>query len=220
MGRFVRVGWIWTLALAALLAAGRADAFNIVFDGPSGYGISAAAATSAAAAGVPIFDVDSLAVAANLGIVIPAPSVQSFQLVTTPSVANPNTANSLWTVDNTGTGSLGSAWLVFTNPETYTASLVGFEIDPNAGWALLDVFVGQDYFYPAVFLGDVPAGAAATFAMHHRVGQALDSNSQGQFVLPKYHVAALEGVPLPEPAAFALVVAALVLAGIPLRRNA
>jgi len=219
MLRIVRMRWVGMWVAVALLLAGRADAFNIVFNGPSGFGISAASAASAAAAGVPIFDVDALAVAADLGIVIPAPDVQSFHLVQSPSVANPNTANSLWTVNNTGAGALDSAWLVFTNPETYTADRVGFEIDPSAGWALFDVVAaGQDYFYPAVFLGDLPAGDAASFAMHHRVGETLDETAGGKLILPQYHVAALEG--LPEPAMLALVAAGLALAALAHRRNA
>jgi len=218
MLRIVRMRWVGMWVAVALLLAGRADAFNIVFNGPGGFGISAASAASAAAAGVPIFDVDALAVAADLGIVIPAPNVQSFHLVGTASVANPNTASSLWTVNDAGAQPLDSAWLVFTNPETYTANLVGFEIDPNAGWALFDVVAaGQDYFYPAVSLGDVPAGDAITFTMHHRVGQTLNTTAGGKLILPQYHVAALEG--LPEPAGLGLVVAGIAVAAVVLRRN-
>ena len=60
--RVIRTPWLVS-ALAALVLslAGRADAFNIVFNGPSGFGISAASAASASAAGVPFFDVDALA---------------------------------------------------------------------------------------------------------------------------------------------------------------
>lgn len=219
MSGITRSRWVGMLAAVALCAAGRADAFNIVFNGPGGFGISAASASSAAAAGVPIFDVAALAVAKDLGIVIPAPDVQSFHLVQSPSVANPNTAASIWTVNNTSARTLDSAWLVFTNPETYTASQVGFEIDPSAGWALFDVIAaGQDYFYPAVFLGDIGAGDATTFAMHHRVGETLTMNGQGQLVLPKYHVAALEG--LPEPTVIALILLVVAVAAVVRRRNA
>lgn len=217
----VRRLWLGALAALALLVGGRASAFNIVFNGPSGYGVSASSATSAQASGVPIIAVTSLSVASDLGIVIPAPDVLSFDLVSSPSVSHPITATSQWTVNNTGEGALDSAWLVFTNPETYTASQVGFEIDPNAGWALLSVVAGQTYYYPAVFLGDVASGDATTFLMHHRVGQALTVQQPGgQLVLPKYHVAALEGLPVPEPAALVLLAAGFALAAAVRRRNA
>jgi hypothetical protein len=49
----MRARTLWILAAAAaLLVAGRASAFNIVFDGPGGFGISAASAASAEAAGI------------------------------------------------------------------------------------------------------------------------------------------------------------------------
>ena len=57
-----RTRWIWTLAGGRGRARRRvrADAFDIVFNGPSGYGIDAATAANAEAAGVPIIEVASL----------------------------------------------------------------------------------------------------------------------------------------------------------------
>jgi hypothetical protein len=222
-----RTRWIWTfLAAAAVLAAGPARAFDIVFDGPGGYGISADTAAQAEAAGVPIIEVASVSQAAALDLTIPAPEVLSFVLTPTPSVANPNTATSRWSVTNGGGGGLSGTWLVFLNPkpENYMATKVGFEIDGEDGWKVIDVFVpmgkgGTDYFYPAIFLGDIGSQDTVTFLMHHRVGQALHSQN-GVLVLPQYSVGALQGVPVPEPALLALLGAGVALAASSKRRNA
>jgi hypothetical protein len=222
----LRVGWIWTLAAAAaLFAAGRADAFNIVFNGPSGFGIDAATAANAEAAGVPILDVESLQQAAALHLVIPDPDVLSFDISSSPSVANPNKATSRWEVDNAGGTDLRGTWLVFLNPVTYTATKIGFEIDGDDGWAVFDVFVpagtgGTDYFYPAVFLGDIDSGDSVNFLMHHLVGQKLHQQGSSTLVLPHYSVAALAGRPIPEPALLGVLAAGLALAACAVRRNA
>jgi hypothetical protein len=218
----MRTRWICTLAAAAaVLFAGRADAFNIVFNGPSGFGVDAATAASAEAAGVPILDVAALSTAASLGLQIPAPEVLSFHIETPPTLANPNTATSQWNVTNGGAGNLPGTWLVFLTPQTYTPSLVGFEISGSDQWALFDVVSsGTDYFYPAKFLGNLDTDETASFLMHHRVAEPLDQNGQGQFVLPKYQVAALQGLPIPEPSLLVLVAAGCALAASLNRRNA
>jgi hypothetical protein len=220
----MRVGTRWICALAAaaaVLVAGRADAFNIVFNGPSGFGVNAATAASAEAAGVPILDVVSLSAAASLGLEIPAPDVLSFHLEHPPTLASPNTATSQWDVTNGGAGDLTGTWLVFLTPQTYTPSLVGFEISGSDGWALFDVVSGgTDYFYPAQFLGDLDTGEMVSFFMHHRVAETLDENAQGQLVLPRYQVAAVQGLPIPEPSQLVLLAAACGLAAGLNRRNA
>lgn len=220
----VRTRWfLASSAAAALLAAGPAQAFGIVFNGPSGYGISAGSAEAAADAGIPIFSVPSISQAAALDLEIPEPEVLNFQLSSSPSVSKPNTANSRWTVSNGGERDLSGTWLVFLNPVTYTASKVGFEIDEEDGWAVVDVFVpmgsgGTHYFYPAVFLGNVAVDDSVTFLMHHLVGQAL-RHQGGKLVLPKYSVGALQ-TEVPEPAALVLLAAGAALAACAKRRIA
>ena len=220
----VGTGWIWTLAVAAaLLAAGPAQAFNIVFDGPGGFGISASSAASAEADGVPLLVVDQISTAASLGLTIPDPDVLFFDLVGSPSVANPHTATSMWTVNKGGAGALSDGWLVFLGPthtEGYDPSLIGFEIDGDDGWALVSVlFGGTNYYYPAQFLGDIANGGATDFQMHHRVGQPLFQQG-GVFVLPQYSVGALQGILVPEPTALALLAVGVALAAGTKRRNA
>ena len=221
----MRTRWIWTLAAAAaVLVAGRADAFDILFNGPSGYGVNAATAANAEDAGIPIIEVASLSTAASLDLQIPAPDVLSFQLASHPSVATPNTATSQWSVTNGGEDDLANTWLVFLNPVTYTPSQVGFELTAADGWVLFDVFVpmgtgGTDYFYPAIYLGGIGSGDAVDFLMHHLVGQALHHES-GKLVLPQYSVAALQGLPAPEPSSLVVVALGLALAAGAVRRNA
>jgi PEP-CTERM motif len=221
-----RCTWMF-LAAVAVLAAGRADAFDIVFDGPGGYGISPATAANAEAAGLSIIEVASISQAAALDLTIPAPEVLSFVLQQSPSVGNPNTATSRWTVTNSGAGDLSGTWLVFLNPkpENYTATKVGFDIDADAGWAVIDVFVpmgksGIDYFYPAVYLGNIGAEDSTTFLMHHLVGQALHQAGNNTLELPQYSVGALQGLPVPEPAALLLLAVGVALAAGSKRRNA
>ena len=96
---------------------GSRQAFNIVFDGPDGFGISAASAAGAEADGVPLLVVDQISTAVSLGLAIPDPEVLFFDLVGNPSVANPHTATSRWTV-NKGGGALNDGWLVFLGPRT------------------------------------------------------------------------------------------------------
>lgn len=223
--RWIRIGAF--AALGFFLAAGRVDAFPIVFNGPGGYGISASSAASAASAeadGVRIIEVDAIATAASLGLTIPAPDVLSFQIVGSPSVSNPNRATSEWSVTNSGDNGLSDAWLVFLNPVTYTASQVGFEIDGDAGWALISVFVpvgegGTTYFYPARFLGDLGTDDSTEFLMHHLVGQTLTQQGSVR-ILPQYSVGALVGIPVPEPAQLVLIAIGLAVTATLRRRSA
>ncbi len=227
----VRSVRIWVLAAVAAtgLAAGRADALTVVFNGPGGYGISAASAANAAAAGVPIVTAQGIMQAASLDLTIPAPDVLSYSLSGSPSVASPNTAISRWSVTNGGSSyyeGLPDVWLVFFNPVTYTPSQVGFEIDGDDGWAVISVLVpfgmsSVEYFYPARYLGDMDSGVTVDFLMRHVIGEALNSDGQN-LVLPRYSVGALVEVPLPvpEPSALITVSLSLALAALLRRRQA
>jgi hypothetical protein len=201
------------IAAALLLWAGPASAFPVFFNGPSGFGTSAARASAVDAAGFPIIEDASVYTASTYSLVIPAPNVLSHNILTNPTLQNPTTAQSRWSVTNGGEGDLSDAWLVFLTPVTYTKSKVGIDLQPGGRWALVDVPVGKtDYFYPAVFLGDVGADETVTFLMNHVIGEAL--TQQGStFILPQYSVGLLQGVPLPEASSFVLLAAGLALAG-------
>jgi hypothetical protein len=214
-------GELRTLAVAAalLLSAGPAAAFPVVFNGPSGFGVSAATATSVSAAGFPIIEGATIFPANDFSLVIPAPDVLSHNIQSHPSVSNPTTAQSRWSVTDGGEVGLDEAWLVFLTPLTYTPSKVGIDLQPGGHWALVDVPVGKtDYFYPAVFLGDVDVDATVTFLMNHIVGEAL--TQQGStLVLPQYSVGLLEGVPLPEASTLVFLATGLGLAAALRRRK-
>ena len=182
--------------------------FPVVFGGPGGFGVSASTATAAQVAGYSLITDTPVSPANTVPLLIPAPDVLSSHLVSSPSVGNPNTAQSRWTVTNGGGVTLNDAWLVFLTPLTYTPSQVGIDLQPVT-WRLVQVPFGQDtYYYPAVFLGDLAPDANTTFLMNHIVGQTL--TQQGQtLILPQYQVGVLVGVPLPEASSFLLVVLGL-----------
>ncbi|HTO69348.1 MAG TPA: hypothetical protein VMR31_05755 [Myxococcota bacterium] len=199
--------------LGAIGLAGSAAAFPVLFDGAGGFGVSASTASAAEAAGFALISDVTVVPAASDGLTIPAPDVLSAHIVTSPSVTNPNTAQSRWSVTNGGASDLANAWLVFFGPVTYTASKVGIDLQPGGQWAIVEVSAGAsgDYFYPAVFLGDLDVDGTQTFLMNHVVGQAL--TQQGStLILPQYSVGAFAGVPVPEPGLFVLLSAGLALA--------
>jgi hypothetical protein len=197
---------------AAMFLASPAGAFPVVFNGAGGYGVSAATASSVSSAGYPILEDVTVYSASLFDLVIPAPDVLSTAIGLHATASHPNTAQSRWSVTNNGEGSLDNAWLVFFRPLTYPPANVGIDLQLG-NWALVDVPVGKsDYFYPAVFLGDLDSEDTVTFLMNHIVGQAL--TQQGStLVLPKYSVGVLYGVPVPEPSTLVLLTIGLALAG-------
>jgi hypothetical protein len=204
--------WIGRAALVALLlGAGPAAAFPVVFGGPGGYGLSSSTASAVTGAGFQLIDETLVYPADDFGIVIPAPDVLSHHIQSSPSVSNPTTAQSRWSVTNGGEDGLSDAWLVFFRPTTYSPTEVGIDLVPGGQWALVEVTVGStSYFYPAVFLGDLAADAQTTFLMNHIVGTTL--TQQGStLVLPQYQVGVLQGVlPVPEVSTLGLLFAGLV----------
>jgi len=147
--------------------------------------------------------------------------VLSSHLVSNPSVSNPNTAQSLWSVTDGGGSSLSNAWLVFFGPTTYTPTLVGIDLPSGGRWRLVEVSAGEsgNYFYPAVFLGSLDPGDTATFLMNHIVGTAL-TRQGSNLILPQYSVGVLTGVPLPEPGSLVLLTAGITLAALLRNRKA
>jgi hypothetical protein len=204
------------LALAAgWLLASPAGAFPIVFDGPGGYGISEESAEDAFDAGIarltpPIFQ------ASAFGITIPDQSVLlgSVELKNPPSVEDPSSVPSMWTVQN-GSRSIQNAWLVFLRPQTYVPPFVGIDLPTTGEWGIVEVSSGEtEYFYPAVRLGHLAAGGSVQVLIHHLVGAPLIQDGDTLF-LPRYGIGALGTVP--EPAVVSLFGA--LFAGLLLRRR-
>ena len=214
MTRRARIGWVLLAVCAVSLRVTPARALDVpvVFNGPSGFGVSAGTAAAVEAAGFSLITDAPISPTNMVPLVIPAPDVLSSHLVGSPSVSHPNRAQSRWTVTNGGDEDLQDAWIVFLTPLTYTKSKVGIDLQGGGEWALVEVPVGKDeYFYPAVFLGDIGADAATTFLMNHVVGQQLTQQGS-KLILPQYQIGLITGVPLPEPALCLLLAAALTLA--------
>lgn len=222
----------WRLAALGVLVSGAllaspARALMVYFEGPGGIGISGEAASDVFEAGFAHLEPEGLAAPAGLGITIPAPNVTLYDPSSAHTHADPTRARSTWTVDN-GDQALVNAWLVFLMPMTappFNPSFDGYDA-PNVGidmqlasWGVVEINIGsgegmEQYFYPAVHLGDVTAGGSVQFQMNHVIAQTVDQLGN-QVQLPKYAVGILTGF-VPEPGALSLF--AVVLMGFALRR--
>jgi hypothetical protein len=203
-----------TALAAALLHAGPALAIAVYFDGPSGYGISQARADAAAAAGIGQVSPTIFATGSALGISIPDPVVLSYDLEASPTLSNPSTAHSRWTVNHTGP-TLPGLWMVFLGPADYTppggtlvdydSAKVGLDIS-GPDWALVPVNTnGTQYYYPARRLGNL--GATAEVDIYHLLASGIVQ--QGNTLrLPRHRLSFLANI-VPEPALLALAGAAM-----------
>jgi hypothetical protein len=195
---FARCSALLIVLTAAGLPAPRAHAFPVLFDGPSGYGLSEATADDAIGAGFARLTPLRIDTAASRGLLIPEPVVLSAALNGSPSTNNPITATSRWTVQNGGGRALLDSWLVFLKPITYSPPLVGIDLQTGE-WRIVEVSVASEeasYFYPAVRLGNIAAGGSAEFTMHHVVGTGLTQVGD-DLILPRYGVGVLGVVPGP-----------------------
>jgi hypothetical protein len=207
-------GSLLLIVLSAVLLPVSAGAFPVLFDGPSGYGLSEGTADDALDAGIARLTPLHIDTVSSRGLLIPDPVVLDFHLSDSPSPSDPHTVRSLWTVQNTGNSAFQDAWLVFLSPVGYSAPLVGIDLQTGE-WRIVEVSVGStEYFYPAVRLGNIAAGGSAQFTMHHVVGTAL-TQVGNTLILPKYGVGVI-GV-VPGPAALPLL--GVLLTAIGLRRR-
>jgi hypothetical protein len=214
------------LALAAGLAAAlpaAATPVTVFFDGPSGFGISAADAQDAYSNGVPRVVPDF--VGETTGVL----SVISQDLDF--SGFNPilPEATSTWTVQNQSSFDLGSTYLLFVTSDDYTFrrqsvdyrdEIVGLSIDPDDEWVLVEASFGQQtFYYPAVSLGSLAAGdTAAPFDVHYAINGRAERLFSGEYVLPQLRlgmgIEPIQEAPIPEPTAAVLFAAAAGLIGL------
>ncbi len=205
--------------LVAVLWAAPASAYQVHFTGPGGWGVSATDASAAADAGVPILEPGTLIAPVSEYISVPSRVVQTY----TPGT--PSLASSLWSIENVQyESSLEDAWLVFSRQYTgaalsYPDASIGLDLVPAEGWGLLSV---AGYFYPVVALGTLDALESTDILVRHVVGVALQTNSQGDLVLPQYSLSLAQNlVPVPEPVTGLLsLVGVLALAGMRIRAKA
>ena len=178
-------------ALALLAGTPRAEAVSIHFTvtGPGGFSVSEA---DARATLLPIFEraPDPLN-PDKLDIVTPAPVTIDTQATSTGPL-DPAAGTTYWELTNRALDA-DNLWLVFYS---HSADQVGLVIGgPN--WAFFNPRSDPDYFYPALFLGDMPANGPDPT----RVLIQYDQYDPGPFQLG---TAGRANAPIPEPSSVLL----------------
>ncbi len=201
--------WMIVLFVAVGIAApAAATPVTVFFDGPSGFGVSAESANAAFASGVPFVYPDFVGSAS--GVLSVSQDLQD---------DSDSTATSIWTVENVFPKDLhGDTYLLFMTTTgfeiggqvvEYVDAGVGLSIDPDLGWVLVRTSLDaeESYYYPAVWLGSLGAGATADpFAVNYVVEEPVQevfTQSVTQRVLPQL-VAGMGFAPIPEPTAVVL----------------
>jgi hypothetical protein len=208
---------------AAVLAASSAQAVTIgdtnpvFFNGPDGYGFSAADVSAAGLAAAFQADAEDgwlqagkrsprvdLAISVDLQKVYKDPNRKG-----KPTLANPVIADSIWKITNKTGESLDDVLLVFTLGDTSgKKNPKPVALDGN----LIDILAYSnddvDYLFGVVRLGDLAAegpGSAVEIDVRYIVGGRLARNGS-KLLLPRFGTSAVTGwTPVPEPATGACV---------------
>lgn len=207
------------LVCALALGAGSAEATPLYFDGPGGFGFSAAAVAglpiaSTADANSPWILAGGRAVLSEPGLVVDSQLsvIHSNPQGTgeTPTEANPLVADSTWTLTNETGAPLPASFLVFM-----TNDIDGRYDGLRAGLdgALLEIveysFGGTDYAFGAIELPSLGVGQSVDVTVRYVVAGRLDYDAQANaFILPRLGIAAFV---VPEPAAIGGIGLGLVL---------
>ena len=97
-------------------------------------------------------------------------------VVGTPSVADPTTIDTTWTVQNTSGMALADVFLVFIKPVNYDPMDAGLTVPDDGTWKLFEVGVGEgELFYAGVSLGELSAGQSKSFSFTHLLATDLIS---------------------------------------------
>jgi hypothetical protein len=220
------------LLAAGVAAPAAATPVTVFFDGPSGFGVSAASAAAAEAAGVefryPGFVGSASGVLSVSSQVLQGDANSQSSLLLAQSG---NTATSIWTVENVSSIDLrGETYFLFVTGMAFSIdgeiveygdANVGLSIDPARDWVLVRTSMepGQGYYYPAVALGSLGAGAsAAPFAVNYVVDQPIQRLATNKLVLPQF-AAGMGFEPIPEPTAGVLMGLGLALLAVVLQRR-
>jgi hypothetical protein len=199
------------LGCAIALAAASAHATPLYFDGPGGFGFSAATA-----AGLPVSataDPTSHWILAGARALLPGPGLEVVSNLSTihsnpqgagqtPTEANPLVADSIWTLTNNTGAVLPPTYLVFTKIDIdgrYDGLKAGLD------GALLEIVeyssAGTDYAFGAIELPSLGVGQSVDVTVRYVVAGLLDYDAEtNAFVLPRLGIA---GLVVPEPAAIA-----------------
>jgi len=209
------VPWTIVLLLAVGIAApAAATPVTVFFDGPSGFGVSAEVAE---ASGVPFVYPDFVGSASGI-LAVTSQQLQG-DPATNASILMSQSGDSItstWTVKNVSSSDLrGDTYFLFVTSTAfsihgelveYDDAHVGLVVDPDLGWVLVRTSeeLGQGYYYPAVWLGSLAAGATADeFDVNYVVDQPIQqvaTASATEVVLPQL-VAGMGFAPIPEPTA-------------------
>ena len=207
-----------TVALVGALAgSAAATPFPITFNGQGAaqnFGISAASASAAQAAGIPILQTTVFDVTGVLDVV--HQSLSAVHLSQTPNT--PFQTDSTWTVESVfGSHLDANMYLVFTttDPGTvmlpggnqnfeYQDSLVGLVLDATKGWALLQTSDPQlgTIFYPAISLGALDPGQQKDVDLRYHLEQLITfpNGNDKILALPKLRIAVAQVIPEPSTA--------------------
>lgn len=217
----LRVERLVAFALLCIPAPAGAISVNaLFFEGPSGYGFSAASVAGlptarvigpsdawVLAGGPGTFTGDGLAVSNQLAAVHSNPQAGG----RTPSAVDPLVADSLWTVTNRTRRPIPAGFLLFTlmdQDQRYPGLRAGLD------GALLEILeyssAGTDYFFGGVRLPSLGVGESFDLTVRYVVAGAVDYDAEtNAYRLPRLGVA---GLVVPEPitlSALALGLAAL-----------
>ena len=212
------------LSAAAAFAGTIGLTFNGVTDSTGKHwGVSAASASAAQSAGIPILTGAQISETTNkLDIV--NQDLGSLTL-TKNDLVTPFDVTSRWTAESEQNFANSVVWLVFTSidPRTFTVggqqkdvnydpTQVGLRVDSNAGWVLLQTSAPSlgTIYYPAVRLGPLAFQEREVVNVPYFLQQLItfDSNGSKVLPLPKLRIA-IALTPIPEPATALLLVAGL-----------
>lgn len=225
-----RAPWMIVLLLAVGVAApAAATPVTVFFDGPSGWGVSAA---SAEGSGVPFVYPEVVGSASGvLGVSQELQGVYDYDdIVAFLLNESGNEATSMWTVENESGDDLPEETYLFLATAVlfpygggdveYDDENVGLTIDPLDGWVFVRTSTepGQGYYYPAIKIGPLGAGAEAVFAVNYVVNQPIQLVGLNELVLPQL-AAGMAFTTIPEPATGILLGVGLALLAVSHRRR-
>ena len=200
-------GLIVSLALASSAAATSVD----VYGNPMDWGFDLSGLSGVAS----LLDqgVGSFLTTNTNDITISTPASISGENNPTGGFANPSNGASVWTV-TANDRNYEDAWLVIVGhaiagPEAdphgpagdlhYVTANVGLAVDDADPLLRIVSPVGLSYTYLALFLGNLTQNVGKDVSIDYRVAQALFPVGSGEFMFPKYQVAYLENISVPEP---------------------
>jgi hypothetical protein len=189
----------------------------------AGYGVRQTTAQAASSAGIPTVQVSSLDPWNSTLLPIDRMLDDASLNPAFPTGSTPATITSSWTATNDGAGANQNLYLVFERPitndqfyvngqqqlVTYDPADVGLLLSndgngPAIDWVILQVPVdaSTNVYYPAVSLGPLANGAAATYPLFYTLQnpQVFTENFNYKLGIPEWGLAFLStAAPIPEP---------------------